>query len=166
MRVLVVRLKSDWATYTPVMSETNLTPDTAPAKSPREPILVICPRTAAMFINRIEKRSDLAKPASRILRHDTPRAKTANMAASKDTTATAPERPTISLDFTAKPVFVHSGLVFAGHMDVPRLRDAAAKLIDVFPELKVSIKTTWMTVSSPLLSSPPCPRVVMRQEAC
>jgi hypothetical protein len=59
----------------------------------------------------------------------------------------APSRPVESLDVLPKRVVIHSGFVFSGHLDVPRLREAAANVVGVYPELNVTIKGDWFTVS-------------------
>jgi hypothetical protein len=64
-----------------------------------------------------------------------------------------PNRPVESLDVLPKRVIVHSGFVFSGHLDVPRLRGAAAKVVEVYPELNVSIKGDWFTVSCTCLAA-------------
>lgn len=67
-----------------------------------------------------------------------------------------PKRPVIGLDLLPKTVLVHPGFVFAGHLDVSRLRESAAKVVEVYPELNVSVKGDWFTVSfpfSPMISS-------------
>lgn len=58
----------------------------------------------------------------------------------------SPDRPISGLDILPKHVLIHPGLIFSGHLDIPRLQESAAKVIDVYPELSVSIKSDYFTV--------------------
>ncbi|KAI9148473.1 hypothetical protein HJFPF1_12305 [Paramyrothecium foliicola] len=46
-------------------------------------------------------------------------------------------RPVTGSDHMPKEVIIHAGLIFAGHLNVARLRDATENLITVYPELNV-----------------------------
>lgn len=69
-----------------------------------------------------------------------------------ETNMASPDRPITALDILPRTVLVHPGFVFAGHLDVPRLRESAAKVLDVYPELNVAIEADWFKVSPALLS--------------
>jgi hypothetical protein len=58
-------------------------------------------------------------------------------------------RPVTGLDHLGKDVLIHVGLVFAGHLDVPRLRKSASEIISTFPELDIVVKRKWYPVCFP-----------------
>lgn len=65
----------------------------------------------------------------------------------------SPSRPVEPLDILPRQVLIHAGLVFSGHLDITRLQQSAGKVVDVYPELNVCIKSTWFTVSRSLIDA-------------
>lgn len=56
------------------------------------------------------------------------------------------QRPVTGADHMPKEVLVHAGLVFTGHLDIPRLRQSASELVNVYPELNVIVKRKLLAV--------------------
>ena len=56
------------------------------------------------------------------------------------------QRPVTGPDHIPKDVLTHGGLVFTGHLHVPRLRQSASEIVRVFPELDVVAKRKWLQV--------------------
>lgn len=61
-------------------------------------------------------------------------------------TSMADGRPVTGVDHLAKDVLIHCGLVFAGHLDVDRLRKAASQITEVYPELNINARRRWWPV--------------------